>query len=83
MGGDPLRPVYLMGESFGGLVALALAQRCRAVDRVILCNPATSFTDSMWPLAGPLLTALPPPVYNSLPVLLSPVLTNPLNVALQ
>eukprot|EP00967_Tisochrysis_lutea_P091186 scaffold130794_cov16-Tisochrysis_lutea.AAC.1 len=39
-GGDELRPVYLLGESFGGLVALELARRCgNIVDRVVLVNP--------------------------------------------
>lgn len=45
------------------------------VDRVILVNPATSFSDSVWPLAGPLLTSLPPGLFNALPVALSPLLT--------
>jgi hypothetical protein len=43
-GGDPLRPVYLLGESFGALVAIALAQRCQAIDRVVLCNPVSGLT---------------------------------------
>lgn len=39
-GGDELRPVYLLGESFGGLVALELARRCgNKVDRIVLVNP--------------------------------------------
>lgn len=52
----PTRPVYVLGESFGGLLALAVAARCPAlVDRLVLVNPATSFNNSLWPLLGPLL----------------------------
>ena len=44
------RPIYLLGESFGGLLALAVAERCsQSIDRVVLVNPATSYRDSMWP----------------------------------
>ena len=44
------RPIYLLGGSFGGILALAVAANCReAVDRVILINPATSYEDSVWP----------------------------------
>lgn len=43
-------PIYLLGESFGGILALAVAAQCRdAVDRVVLVNPATSYEDSVWP----------------------------------
>jgi pimeloyl-ACP methyl ester carboxylesterase len=44
------RPIYLLGESFGGLLALAVASHCRdIVDRIVLVNPATSYKESMWP----------------------------------
>jgi alpha-beta hydrolase superfamily lysophospholipase len=44
------RPIYLLGESFGGVLALAVAASCRQqVDRVVLINPATSYEDSVWP----------------------------------
>lgn len=77
------RPVYILGESFGGLVCLALAAQCPdLVDRVILVNPATSFGSSVWPAAGPLLTALPDQVYNLLPFALSPLITNPIALAM-
>ncbi|GIL46719.1 hypothetical protein Vafri_3635 [Volvox africanus] len=78
---DPSRPVYLLGESFGGLMALELAQRVSCVDRLILVNPATSFDRSPWPSMGPLLPALPPELYRLLPVALSPILSNPLSMA--
>ena len=76
------RPVYLLGESFGGLLALAVGDKSPYVDRIVLVNPATSFSLSAWPMLGPALTSLPPEVYNLLPIALSPILTNPLAVAL-
>ena len=57
----PTRPVYLLGESFGGLLAIAVAAELPdLVDRVVLVNPATSFTRSVWPVLGPLLPSVPP-----------------------
>lgn len=54
------RPVYLLGESFGGVLALAAAEvRPDLVDRVVLVNPATSFPRSPWPTLGPLLPRVP------------------------
>ena len=56
----PERPVYLLGESFGGVIALAVAaERPDLVDRVVLVNPATSFPRSPWPRLGPLLPRIP------------------------
>ena len=41
-GMPPSRPVYLLGESFGGLLAVAVAAELPdLVDRVVLVNPAT------------------------------------------
>jgi len=46
----PERPLYLMGESFGGVLAIAVAARARdAVDRLLLINPATCFEETAWP----------------------------------
>jgi pimeloyl-ACP methyl ester carboxylesterase len=43
-------PVYLLGESFGALLALAVGARCpNIVDRIVLVNPATSYEGSIWP----------------------------------
>lgn len=45
----PQRPIYLLGESFGGILALAVAiEAPEAVDRIVLVNPATAFLDSPW-----------------------------------
>ncbi|KIY92968.1 Acyltransferase-like protein [Monoraphidium neglectum] len=76
------RPVYLLGESFGGLMALALAERLGdLVDRLVLVNPATSFLKTPWPQAGPLLAALPQELYRLLPFGLAPVLCDPIAMA--
>lgn len=54
------RPIYLLGESFGGVLALAVAaERPDLVDRLVLVNPATSFPRSVWPQFGPLLPRVP------------------------
>lgn len=80
--GNRERPVYLLGESFGATLALAVAAALPSVvDRVVLVNPATSFTRSPWPTMGPLLPLLPPQAYSVLPLVLSPVLSNPLAMA--
>lgn len=76
------RPVYLLGESFGGLLSLAVAHSCSRVDRVVIVNPATSFTQTQWSSAGQVLGALPEQVYELLPFLLSPVLVNPVSMAM-
>jgi len=78
----PERPVYLLGESFGGILALAVATaRPDLVDRVILVNPATSYPNSIWPTLGPLLPRVPQSVYDAVPIALAPVLGNPLSLA--
>jgi pimeloyl-ACP methyl ester carboxylesterase len=54
------RPVYLLGESFGGILAVAVAAaRPDLVNRVVLVNPATSYERSAWPVLGPLLPMVP------------------------
>ncbi|PNH10061.1 hypothetical protein TSOC_003256 [Tetrabaena socialis] len=74
-GGAPQRPVYLLGEGFGGVLALQLALDCRPTDRprqpsqppyrrqvnrLILVNPATSYAASPLARLAPLLERLPP-----------------------
>lgn len=57
---SPERPVYLLGESFGGILSIAVAAaRPDLVNRVVLVNPATSFERSAWPALGPLLPMVP------------------------
>ncbi|KAL8210008.1 hypothetical protein R6Q57_006740 [Mikania cordata] len=44
---SPNKPIYLLGESFGGALALAVAARNPTIDLIlILANPATSFERS-------------------------------------
>ncbi|KAL5058806.1 hypothetical protein RYX36_030410 [Vicia faba] len=57
---SPNRPIYLVGESLGGCLALAVAARNRHIDLVlILANPATSFGRSQVQLLTSLLDAFP------------------------
>lgn len=57
---SPTRPVYILGESFGGVLALAVAaDRPELVDRIVLVNPATAFPQSAWAALGPLLSYIP------------------------
>ncbi|XP_058737590.1 phytyl ester synthase 1, chloroplastic-like isoform X1 [Vicia villosa] len=69
---SPNRPIYLVGESLGACLALAVAARNRDVDIVlILANPATSFGRSQVQLLTPLLDALPASLSPILPNILS------------
>ncbi|KAL3818098.1 hypothetical protein ACJIZ3_004003 [Penstemon smallii] len=72
---SPKRPIYLVGNSFGGCLALAVAARNPKVDLVlILANPATSFGRSPLQPLFPLLEAFPDDLHITLPYLLSFVL---------
>lgn len=73
----PPRPVYALGTSFGGALSLAVALRCRRVNRLIIVNPSTSFQRTVWPTAGPVLTRVPTPVYRLVGMLMGPVFANP------
>lgn len=75
--------MYLLGESFGGLMCMALAIKLESyIDRVVIVNPASSFDNSPWPRLGPLLAQLPGDVYKFLPFALAPIMANPLTMAL-
>lgn len=66
------RPVYIIGESFGGMLTAAVAlQVCNqqkkeeyqeeikeTIDGIILVNPATSFDRSSWDTISPFLTTM-------------------------
>ncbi|XP_031104063.1 acyltransferase-like protein At1g54570, chloroplastic [Ipomoea triloba] len=57
---SPDKPIYLVGDSFGGCLALAVAARNPTIDLVvILTNPATSFGRSQLQPFFPLLEAFP------------------------
>jgi pimeloyl-ACP methyl ester carboxylesterase len=62
------RPVYVIGESFGGLLAPAVTLRLQnrekrgglknPIEGLVLVNPATSFDESNWDVVGPALATL-------------------------
>ena len=69
------RDIFLMGESFGGLLALGTALETTnrpdhepgkeaKVHGIVLVNPATSFSRTIWGKVGPLITKLPQPFYT-------------------
>ncbi|XP_026385554.1 acyltransferase-like protein At1g54570, chloroplastic isoform X1 [Papaver somniferum] len=59
-GRSPSRPIYLVGESIGACLALAVAARNPTIDLLlILANPATSFEKSQLPNLISLLQAIP------------------------
>ncbi|CAM9851569.1 unnamed protein product, partial [Phaeothamnion confervicola] len=61
-GASAERPAIIAGTSFGGLLALRLAQeRPALVKGLALVNPATAYPRSQWPLLGMLLTFAPSP----------------------
>ena len=58
------RPLLLVGESFGGILAVAVAQRLGdAVAGVVLVNPATSYARSRLAAAAPRVAVLGGVVY--------------------
>ncbi|KAG5244936.1 acyltransferase protein [Salix suchowensis] len=79
---SPNKPIYLVGESFGGCLALAVAARNPQIDLVlILANPATSFNRSQLQPLFPLLEALPDELHSAVPYLLSFVMGDPVKMA--
>ncbi|KAH9743255.1 AB hydrolase-1 domain-containing protein [Citrus sinensis] len=69
---SPNRPIYLVGESLGACIALAVASCNPDVDLVlILANPATSFSKSQLQTVLPLLEVIPDHFHLSLRYVLS------------
>ncbi|XP_030515183.2 phytyl ester synthase 2, chloroplastic-like [Rhodamnia argentea] len=69
---SPNRPIYLVGESLGGCLALAVAARNPDTDLVlILANPATSFDKSQTQALLPFLDLMPEQLQLSYPFILS------------
>jgi pimeloyl-ACP methyl ester carboxylesterase len=66
---DSSRPIYLMGESFGGLLALEvtmtllLERKLENLKGLVVINAATCFDRSRLASEGPKLTYLPPLLY--------------------
>ncbi|KAI7745268.1 hypothetical protein M8C21_017330 [Ambrosia artemisiifolia] len=68
----PGRPIYLVGESFGGCLALAVAARVPHIDLVlVLANPATSFGKSPLQPLLPILKIVPDHIRPGLPYIMS------------
>ncbi|KAK1361260.1 Acyltransferase-like protein, chloroplastic [Heracleum sosnowskyi] len=74
----PNRPIYLIGESFGGCIALAVASCNPDIDLVlILANPATSFRESQFQPLIPPLEVMPDNLHIGVPYLLSLMTDSP------
>lgn len=68
MGNETNRPIYIIGESFGGLLATAVSVQLvnrhkrggkgNPIRGMVLVNPATSFDESSWDVIAPILTTL-------------------------
>ncbi|XP_071707322.1 phytyl ester synthase 1, chloroplastic-like [Rutidosis leptorrhynchoides] len=77
------RPIYLVGDSFGGCLALAVSARNPTIDLVvILSNPATSLNRTQLQPILPLLEFIPDSVTATIPYLLSTVMGDPIKMAL-
>ncbi|KAG6438423.1 hypothetical protein SASPL_103366 [Salvia splendens] len=79
----PNRPIYLVGESLGACIALAVAAGNPEIDlALILANPATSFGKSLLePLSLlPLSTMMPEQLGSSLPYFVALLLGSPLKM---
>ncbi|CAK9175161.1 unnamed protein product [Ilex paraguariensis] len=69
---SPKRPIYLVGESTGGCLALAVAANNPNIDLVlVLANPATCFSKSQLHPLLPLLEVMPEQLRISMPYMLS------------
>lgn len=68
----PNRPIYIVGESVGGCLALAVAARIPHIDLVlVLANSATSFGKSQLQPLLPILKMIPGHIYSGLPYAMS------------
>ncbi|KAK4797688.1 hypothetical protein SAY86_030014 [Trapa natans] len=80
---SPKKPIYLVGDSFGGCLALAVAARNPTIDLVlILINPTTSFAQSNLQSLMPALEALPVDRHFAVPYLLSFGMCDPIKMAM-
>ncbi|XP_043709201.1 acyltransferase-like protein At1g54570, chloroplastic isoform X2 [Telopea speciosissima] len=80
---SPNKPIYLVGDSLGGCLALAVAARNPTIDLVlVLVNPATSFGKSQLQPLLPVLKALPDELHITVPYLLSFIMGDPMKMAL-
>ncbi|XP_021643918.2 phytyl ester synthase 2, chloroplastic isoform X2 [Hevea brasiliensis] len=80
---SPNRPIYLVGESLGACLALAVAARNPDVDLLlILANPGTSFNKSQLEPLIPLWALIPDPLQLRLPYILSLMTGDPFKVTM-
>lgn len=80
---SPSRPIYIIGDSFGGCLAISVAARNPEIDLVLtLVNPATSSAKTSLQAVLPLLEAVPSDLPVVHPHLLKYLIGNPLNVAM-
>ncbi|XP_060218058.1 phytyl ester synthase 1, chloroplastic-like [Lycium barbarum] len=80
---SPNKPIYLVGDSLGGCLALAVAAHNPKIDLVlILANPATSFGRTQLQPLLPLLESLPDEIHVTVPYLLSFVMGDPMKMAM-
>ncbi|KAH7282002.1 hypothetical protein KP509_35G007500 [Ceratopteris richardii] len=78
----PSKPIYLVGDSFGGSLALAVAARNPGMDLVlVLANPSTSIENSQLQPLFPILERFPDPIYQAVPYLLGFVMGDPVRMA--
>ncbi|CAL5370320.1 unnamed protein product [Camellia sinensis] len=69
---SPNRPIYLVGESLGGCLALAVAARNPDIDLIlILANPATCFGKLQLQHLIPFLEIMPEQLHLSVPYVMS------------
>ncbi|KAK4603173.1 hypothetical protein RGQ29_011941 [Quercus rubra] len=81
---SPNRPIYLVGESFGGCLALAVAASNPDIDLVlILANPTTSISRSQLQPLMTLLEFIPNQLPFSPPNMLSLMTGQPLRMAIE
>ncbi|XP_073145072.1 phytyl ester synthase 1, chloroplastic-like isoform X2 [Henckelia pumila] len=79
---SPKKPIYLVGDSFGGCLALAVAARNPKIDLlVVLANSATSFGRSQLQPLFPILEALPDELHITVPYLLGFVMGDAVKMA--
>ncbi|KAL4589813.1 hypothetical protein LXL04_002723 [Taraxacum kok-saghyz] len=77
----PSRPIYIVGDSFGGCLALAVAARNPSIDLVVvLSNLATSFDRSQLQPVLSVLEVMPDTLHGTIPYLLSFVMGDPIKM---
>ncbi|KAJ0716672.1 putative diacylglycerol acyltransferase, alpha/Beta hydrolase [Helianthus annuus] len=80
---SPNKPIYLLGESFGGALALCVAARNPTVDLIlILANPATAYERSPLNFLPSLLEDLPEEYYGIFPYAMSPLVCDYIKMAM-